>query len=211
MSDGVCKASLQKISEGIGIDRATVQRHADKLCEAGYLKDLTPDLRNKPHIYVDTGKAGIRSTLKATVAESNVSVAESNATVAESQLKKVLKKDSKKEKKSAAPHTPPPHEILVYREVTNLYPPKEIWDSVVKIIQSVSKRLGRDATAEDLRPFLVEWLSRGWKKTNINWTSWAVSGVIPQQGRQPQPTQPKGVTAAMAWLNRQQEAVSNGD
>lgn len=105
MDDKVCKASLEKISEGIGVDRATVMRHAKSLCDAGYLKDLTPELKNRPHIYADTGKAGIRVSLSGvaqrnvkteTVAESNTTVAQHNTTVAESKLNKVLKKDSKK-------------------------------------------------------------------------------------------------------------------
>lgn len=102
MEDGVCKASLETIATGLGIDRATVMRHADKLCEAKYLKDLTPDARNVPHVYADTGKAGIRvnitvaqrNSLAESVAQSNATVAESNKTVAESKLKKVLNTDS---------------------------------------------------------------------------------------------------------------------
>jgi DNA-binding Lrp family transcriptional regulator len=105
MEDGVCKASLETIAEGIGVDRATVMRHAKVLCDAGYLKDLTPDLKNRPHVYADTGKAGIRVNIsgvaqsnvgKKHVAESNERVAESNVTVAESQLNKDFKKDSNK-------------------------------------------------------------------------------------------------------------------
>jgi hypothetical protein len=79
-------------------------RHAEKLCAAGYLKDLTPELRNKPHIYIDTGKASIRVKISVAncnvenddVAPNNATVAGCNATVAESELNKVLKKDSNK-------------------------------------------------------------------------------------------------------------------
>lgn len=105
MEDGVCKASLETISSGIGVDKATVMRHAEKLCQRGYLKDLTPDLRNRPHIYADTGKAGLKisiagvaqsNTKTKTVAESNATVAGVNTGVAESQLNKDFKKDSNK-------------------------------------------------------------------------------------------------------------------
>lgn len=105
-------------------------------------------------------------------------------------------KDSKS--KAATPRPPTPPEILVYREVTRLYPPKVNWDSVVLIIQSVSKRLGREATAEDLRPFFAEWTFRGFKPTNINWTSWAVSGIVPN-GKAEQ-SEPKGFDAARRFL-----------
>lgn len=100
MSDGVCRASLETISTDLGVDRATIMRHAQGLVEDGYLEDTTPDLRNRPHIYRDTGKAGLRISIgvahrnsqSETVAESNTTVAQSNTTVAESQLKKVIKK-----------------------------------------------------------------------------------------------------------------------
>lgn len=105
MKDGICRASLETLSDGLGVDRATVMRHAKALAEDGYLEDTTPNLRNQPHIYRDTGKASIRIAIgavaqsKATVAECNVTVAQSNVTVAESKLKILSKKDSKKEEK----------------------------------------------------------------------------------------------------------------
>lgn len=104
MDDQVCKASLETIGDSIGVDKATVMRHAKALCDAGYLKDLSPDLRNRPHVYVDTGKAGIavsfsgvaqRNVEEVGVADSNVTVAQRNVTVAESKLNKDLKKDLK--------------------------------------------------------------------------------------------------------------------
>jgi len=91
MEDGVCRAALEKIAEEIGVDRATVMRHAKELCKAGYLKDLTPDLRNRPHVYADTGKASLEISI--TVAESNSTLQKVIPTVAESKLNK----DSKKE------------------------------------------------------------------------------------------------------------------
>ncbi len=101
MSAGVCKASLETIAGKTGLSRASIMRHAKKLCEAGYLKDKTPDLRNVPHIYADTGKAGLQINLQ-TVSQGNVTfqsetqtVSERNATVSESHLKKELKKDTK--------------------------------------------------------------------------------------------------------------------
>lgn len=105
MEDGVCKASLDKIAQGLHVDKATVMRYADRLVADGYLTDLTPDLHNAPHVYADTGKAAIRVGIGATVAgcnadsesvaQRNATVAGCNATVAQSQLKIVSKKDSK--------------------------------------------------------------------------------------------------------------------
>jgi hypothetical protein len=53
----VCQASIDTLASGLGISGRTVQRHLRALCEAGYLEDLTPDLKNRPHTYRDTGKA----------------------------------------------------------------------------------------------------------------------------------------------------------
>src|SRR3972149_2976264 len=55
----VCDASLETIALDLGIDKATVMRHAKTLVELGYLTDETPDARNVPHVYSDTGKAGV--------------------------------------------------------------------------------------------------------------------------------------------------------
>lgn len=96
MNDGVCKASLRTIGAKIGLDAATVQRHADALVTDGYFVDLTPDARNKPHVYADTGKIVMKNQITATVAQRNTPVAQRNATVAESQLNKDINKDSNK-------------------------------------------------------------------------------------------------------------------
>ena len=95
MRDGVCKASLETIADGLGIDRSTVSRHIEALCQDKYLKDLTPLLKNKPHVYSDTRK--MKFTINLTVAENNTTVAQSNVTVAESRMSKDSKKESKKE------------------------------------------------------------------------------------------------------------------
>jgi DNA-binding Lrp family transcriptional regulator len=116
MEDHVCRASLERIAASIGVDRATVMRHIKDLCDRGYLEDLTPDVRNRPHVYRDTGKAGLTLSLsgvaqsntsekgiaesKTAVAESHSTVAQSNRGVAESHLKKVFKKEIKKEEET---------------------------------------------------------------------------------------------------------------
>ena len=91
MKDNACRASLATIGKMIGVDKATVMRYAKELCDEGYFVDLTPDLKNRPHIYADTGKVRMRS--KFDVAQDNTGVAQCNATVAQSQLSKVLNKD----------------------------------------------------------------------------------------------------------------------
>jgi DNA-binding MarR family transcriptional regulator len=67
MDDGVCHASLRTLAGKLGLDPATVMRHLHKLAEAGYLEDTTPERRNVPHTYRDTGKATLRMELAAEV------------------------------------------------------------------------------------------------------------------------------------------------
>lgn len=96
MSDGVCRASLATIGELLGISPATVMRHAEELCKDGYFFDLTPDLKNRPHVYADTGKVVMKNKLNAHISQRNVGISQRNAGVSESQLSKVLNKDSNK-------------------------------------------------------------------------------------------------------------------
>ncbi len=118
MEDGVCRASLETIGNRIGLDKSTVMRHFATLVEHGYLKDLTPEARNRPHVYADTGKASLHSSIKAGVAQGNTSaqpvksvaysnagvaasnrgMAESNTGVAENQLKIHLRDSSRNKK-----------------------------------------------------------------------------------------------------------------
>lgn len=63
MSDGVCRASHERIADDLRLDRKTVLEHIRILVNDGYLKNLTPGMRNRPNTYADTGKAGLRSTI----------------------------------------------------------------------------------------------------------------------------------------------------
>ena len=106
MADGVCRASLDKIAGEIGVSTRTIIRHADRLCLGEYLLDTTPDLKNKPHIYADTGKIRIRISVEATMTESHSRMALGHGTMTESHsegdsesLEESIKKESKKELK----------------------------------------------------------------------------------------------------------------
>ncbi len=116
MKDRVCKASLEEIARASGFSKMTVVRHLKTLVSGGYLKDLTPNLRDKPHIYADTGKARITASINAEddgVTESYTGVSESDSGsnrklpqeshkvtlgVTESQLSKTLLRDSLRDK-----------------------------------------------------------------------------------------------------------------
>jgi len=81
MSDGVCKASLEKIGNDIEVSSTTVMRHAEKLVADGYLIDTTPDRRNAPHIYMDGGRVVMKNRISAGMPESRPSIIKSKPTV----------------------------------------------------------------------------------------------------------------------------------
>lgn len=183
MKDGVCKASLTTIGEKTGLAPATIMRHAQVLCKDGYFIDLTPDLKNKPHVYADTGK--VKMINRFHVSERNVSISQRNASVSESQLSKDINKEIYKKEKEGAKAPQPLKanqipQIILYRKVTGKYPPKALQFKVIVWVDKVGDRLGREATEEDLRPFLEEWLKRGYNPMAATWLSdWAVPGNIP--------------------------------
>jgi hypothetical protein len=86
MKDGVCRASLEKIACRLNIDRRSVIRHIRILVSSGLLQDTTPNLRNQPHIYADTGKVSTLSQmgmLKMGVPESDCTASERYSSVPE--------------------------------------------------------------------------------------------------------------------------------
>ena len=103
-------------------------------------------------------------------------------------------------KDGASAKPPTPEEVKIFRAVTSRYPNKENFESVVKIVQSVSARLGRSATVEDLLPFYQAWTFRGFKPTNLNWMSWAVTGIIPDYKPKANNTEPKAFDGVRQYL-----------
>jgi DNA-binding Lrp family transcriptional regulator len=84
MSDGVCRAKLETIANELGMSERTIIRHVEPLVVDGFLKDITPDLKNRPHIYADTGKLRIKISVETTVTESQSRVTKSQSTMTES-------------------------------------------------------------------------------------------------------------------------------
>lgn len=93
MSDGVCKASLERIGKDLEVSAVTVMRHAKKLVEDGYLIDSTSDRRNAPHEYLDGRRVEMKSRISAGMTESKPTVIKSNTSVINSQL---IKQDNTK-------------------------------------------------------------------------------------------------------------------
>lgn len=98
MSDGVCRAGLEKIAARLGMSERTIIRHLDTLCDGGFLFDTTPTLKNKPHIYADTGKIKVRMNIHA-MTESQRAVTESQRHGDRESVEESIKKESKDYKK----------------------------------------------------------------------------------------------------------------
>jgi DnaD/phage-associated family protein len=96
MSDGVCKASQDRIADELGVSRQSINKHIEKLVETGYMEDLTPDLLGMPHQYRDTGRANLSINLTATCQKSL------QPPVKNFDTKKESKKDTKKNEDEAA-------------------------------------------------------------------------------------------------------------
>jgi hypothetical protein len=90
-------------------------------------------------------------------------------------------------------------EIVLYRNVTKLYPPSEVFEVVVAAVQEVKARLGREVEEKDLLPFRQAWVTKGYNRFAVTWLEWAVAGKVPQNGNW-QPKEPQGVSAARQWL-----------
>ena len=65
MSDRACRASQTHIANDLCLCVRSVQYSIIELIEGGYLEDTTPELKNCPHTYRDTGKIKIRSRITA--------------------------------------------------------------------------------------------------------------------------------------------------
>ncbi len=96
MADGVCRASVTTIANGLGMERSTVQKHLQALCDDGYLEDKTPGRRNSPHVYKDTRK--VRMGFSVTVDEVTPTVDLITPTVDKNHMRIDSKRESKKEK-----------------------------------------------------------------------------------------------------------------
>jgi len=62
MHKGYCNASQQTLADELGLCRKTVNIHLKQSVEDGIFEDLTPDIRNIPHIYRYSGKLNTTTT-----------------------------------------------------------------------------------------------------------------------------------------------------
>jgi hypothetical protein len=91
-----------------------------------------------------------------------------------------------KEGASATPKTPKANDFpsnVLFREVTERYPAKANWHTVLKFVSDVEARLGRAPVRDDLFPFYEAWCSNGWRVDSIHWLEYAVKGILPTKGQ----------------------------
>jgi hypothetical protein len=112
---GVCQATTGKIAEELSLSGRTVIRWLGALCEAGYLEDTTPGLRNKPHTYRDKGKVKIQARLDAVteshtgdsaMTESHTAMTESHSHYDRESYEETSKRQEKREEPGVFPETP---------------------------------------------------------------------------------------------------------
>ncbi len=175
-SQGCCNAGQNTIADELGISRATVNRKIQDLIKAGYLIDLTPNRKNKPHDYKTTGKAGIRNISEAfdTVAESYSGVTKNHSTVAESysdsnlelhedRKKKEVKKGKSKDTQISKTYHPEFFELIM--QATGLDP--KIKSNASQIGKLAKELIEAGYEPELFKKFYVDdhswWLKNDWR------------------------------------------------
>ena len=63
MSEGVCRASILRLSNELNMDTKTIAKHIAVLEDGEYVVDTTPSVRNRPHIYRTTTKLALRISI----------------------------------------------------------------------------------------------------------------------------------------------------
>jgi len=151
MSDGVCRAGLERLASDMKISRATVIRHIELLCADGFMIDLTPDRRNRPHEYKDGGKVVMKSQLSAVgVSQKNRGVSQKNTRVSERYL---IKEDNTKDKSSTAAefhdHKVKSNTFAIYEQNIGALTPL-LSDELAEVEKEDTQGLFEDAVKEAL-------------------------------------------------------------
>lgn len=97
MEDEVCRAAQERLSDELNISRPTLDKYIKILEDDKYIKDKTPTLRNKPHIFITTAKLQLKvsifmeqSTVKNFYTESKDSLLEESTTTGSEVLSNVF-------------------------------------------------------------------------------------------------------------------------
>lgn len=181
--NGVCNLPVKKISSLSGYSRSEVIESLKELESMGYLSSskeagmksmYSPDFVSRGNNDPSRKAAGIVGTV---VNQSSLADKKTVPSIKE------LKTELIKEGKPARPKVSDFPSNILFRDVTDYWPQKANWHTVLHAITEIEKRLKRPAIRDDIFPFFEAWCARGNKPVNIAWlTEWAVSGFIP--GRQ---------------------------
>ena len=176
-SGGRVFPSMERVAHKVCLSKRQVQRIMNDLRKEGLIHMTHKASRHRPREYrIDLVK------LKAIMVEYEVPVRGDNMTPLNGQVgvtptspkPSVVKlTDNKVNLRTNVPHPDSQHpSILVYRSVTNRYPKKELYTTIIKAIG--------DKTEDDLRPYHQEWLERGYNPMSIKWlTEWVAQGSMP--------------------------------
>lgn len=190
MRDRVCKASLQTMADKIGVSRATILRKLSELSELGFIEDLTPNLKHKPHVYRDTGKLGLDISIGISLGNTRSDEEYHGETqeyhsetvgVSQSELSKPIEdtnKDTNITNQSTS-EEPPQKKKRGRPSKPKESCPKEFFDALcilckidISVIDDITGERVRKVglkltkagnTVEDLRGFYRWWYSRDWR------------------------------------------------
>lgn len=192
--------SVREMARITNLDPKSVMAGASKLEERGLIERTVGKITTVTKWRVVIGDVKLWEKIVKTVGN--------DSEVKESLPYNKKKKSKEKEAPEAKPPTPP--EVLLFRSVTERYPPKPNFDDVVNSIRVMQHRLQRPATKEDLKPFYAAWCHKGYKPINLSWLEWAETGQIPVNGNwKPRAQEPKAFDAIRQFM-ASQEAI-NGE
>ena len=153
LSNRVCSASIDKVADELGLSYNTVHTHVIKLVEAGYLEDLDPGVRNRPHRYADTGKASLSISVTAGPQNLGTNPPENgrgpqNLMTRSSEIddlgpqnlgmKRVFKKEIKKEedKEPSVESDELPEETSIFRQIPgSSQTPAQAWKYILEMLR----------------------------------------------------------------------------
>jgi hypothetical protein len=198
MEQGHCNASLQKVANRCDISRKSAERAVKALCAAGYIEDLDPGVKNRPHRYKATGKP------ESPTDEDKVSqpvlpryVIESYPGKSESPMKIPIQETSQETSPANAgaakpppsdkpPKKPIPPAVQVFRENAHRYPPKAWYGDIAAIVGESAANLARWGVV------VKAYVGCGWNPTNVSgMLDFFQHGETPKPGKRAPPDAPR--------------------
>lgn len=179
--------SVDTIAEKTGYKERATQMITKKLVKKGYLfpEGKGPKGTNKWSIPLDAEGVRIAPAKNAPPQNKTSGGAKSTGKGVQPNAPEPSEppiEPSNKEGASATPRANQIPDVVLYREVTKLYPSTELFEDVVLSMNAIHVRLGRHPTKEDLMPFRKAWVSKGYNRFAITWLEWAETGQIPVNG-----------------------------